>query len=516
MSWTSPLDGGHQDGAVLAAASLVGFHVWLEVGHCLLHHAGALDHLGQEHLAGPEQVAHHAHSVHQRTFDHLEGAGEALAALLGVGLDVLNDALDEGVLEALAHRPAAPFGLGLLGPAGAGRLPDRLGEVYQPLGGVGAAEQQHVFDPLQEVRGDLLVDAEHPGVDDAEVQPVLDGVIEEGGVHGFAHAVVATEREGHVADAADHVGVGAGLLDLGAGLDEGQSVEVVLLDAGGHRQHVGVEDDVLGREAHLVHQDAVGPRAHGHLALQGVGLTVLVEGHADRGRAVAAHQTGSALELQLAVLETDGVDHRLALQALESGLQHLPARGVNHDRNTADVGLRGDQVQEAGHGGHGVDHALVHVDVQQVGPAFHLLAGHCQRFFQLLGPHHLGELGGAGDVGALANHGESRVPGDGVGLQARQSQHVLGKPRLARRHVPQHPTESLDVVRAGAAAAAHHVEPAVAGELAHDLGHLLGGLIVATKLVGQPGVGVAAQVAVGQVGQLLQIGAHLFGAPERS
>ena len=51
------------------------------------------------------------------------------------------------------------------------------------------------------------------------------------------------------------------LLDPAHRLDEVHPVVVVLLDAGGHREDVGVEDDVLGREAHLLGEDAVGPAA---------------------------------------------------------------------------------------------------------------------------------------------------------------------------------------------------------------------------------------------------------------
>ena len=38
-------------------------------GHGLLHHAGALDHLGQKHLAGAKEIADAVHAVHQRPFD---------------------------------------------------------------------------------------------------------------------------------------------------------------------------------------------------------------------------------------------------------------------------------------------------------------------------------------------------------------------------------------------------------------------------------------------------------------
>ena len=53
---------------------------------------------------------------------------------------------------------------------------------------------------------------------------------------------------------------GSACLDLAGRLDVGQGVVVVLLDAGGDGEDVGVEDDVLRREADLFGQDLVGAR----------------------------------------------------------------------------------------------------------------------------------------------------------------------------------------------------------------------------------------------------------------
>ncbi len=70
-------------------------------------------------------------------------------------------------------------------------------------------------------------------------------------------------------------------------LDVGEPVVVVLLDAGRDRKDVGIEDDVLGRKADLLGQELVGALADRDLALGGVGLALLVEGHDDDGGAVA-------------------------------------------------------------------------------------------------------------------------------------------------------------------------------------------------------------------------------------
>ena len=127
------------------------------------------------------------------------GRPEFQPRLLGVGFDEIGDALDQGVGEAFLDGSPAPFlcdGLRLF------FLFDGLGEFDQALGGVGAAVEQDVLDQFEQVFGNFLVDAEHAGVDDAHVQPGLDGVIQKGGVHGFAHGVVAAEGKGNVADAA--------------------------------------------------------------------------------------------------------------------------------------------------------------------------------------------------------------------------------------------------------------------------------------------------------------------------
>ena len=63
--------------------------------------------------------------------------------------------------------------------------------------------------------------------------------------------------------------------DLAGGLDEVDAVIVVLLDAGGDGEDVGVENDVLGREAGLLGQQLVGAGADFDLARLGVGLALL-------------------------------------------------------------------------------------------------------------------------------------------------------------------------------------------------------------------------------------------------
>ena len=99
------LAGGGQRG-------LLGLHERRQVRDGLLHHAGGFDHLRQKHLAGAEEIADHAHAVHQRAFDDEQRAAEFDAGFLGVDLDVGVDALHQRVREALLDGAVAPlFGL---------------------------------------------------------------------------------------------------------------------------------------------------------------------------------------------------------------------------------------------------------------------------------------------------------------------------------------------------------------------------------------------------------------------
>ena len=66
----------------------------------------------------------------------------------------------------------------------------------------------------------------------------------------------------------------------------------VLLDPGGDREHVRVEDDVLGPEAGLADQEVVRAAEDLDLPLDRLGLPLLVEGHDDDAGAVAPHRPG--------------------------------------------------------------------------------------------------------------------------------------------------------------------------------------------------------------------------------
>ena len=216
--------------------------------HGALHHAGGFHHLRQEHLAFAEERADMLHGGHQQRVDHGHRASQRLVILL----DEIRHAFEHCVADALAERPRAPC-VGSLGL----RLGNRahlLGIFGEPFGSVRTPAEDHVLDPFEQFGLYLAVNPHHLRVDDAHVHPGTDGVVEERRVHRLAHRVVAAEGERKVRHAARDLGMGQVVLDPARGVDKGFGIAVVLGDSRRHGQHVGVEDDVLGRESRIGEQ----------------------------------------------------------------------------------------------------------------------------------------------------------------------------------------------------------------------------------------------------------------------
>ena len=133
-----------------------------------------------------------------------------------------------------------------------------------------------------------------------------------------------------------------------------------------------------GGKSELSDQDVVGALADLGLARERIGLAGLVERHHHHGRAVTPGDLRLVDEFLLAFLHRDRVHHRLALDAFQAGFDHGEFGGIDHDRDAGDVGLGGDEVEEGHHRGFGIEQALVHVDVDDLGAVLDLVARHLQ------------------------------------------------------------------------------------------------------------------------------------------
>ncbi len=191
----------------------------------------------------------------------------------------------------------------------------------------------------------------------------------------------------------------------------------VLLDPRGDGEDVRVEDDVLGREARRLGQEVVGAAEDRDLPLDGLRLAPLVERHDDDCRAERAHRARLREERLLALLQRDRVDDALALEAPEAGLERGEARAVDHDRQARHLGLGREQVEERRHRLLGVEEIGVHVHVEQVRAAAHLLERDVDRALEVVRLDQAPEPRRPRHVRALADDDEARVRPDDERLE---------------------------------------------------------------------------------------------------
>src|SRR5882724_9896094 len=111
-------------------------------------------------------------------------------------------------------------------------------------------------------------------------------------MHRFADDIVTAERKRNVADATADTREGKVLLDPFGRADEIDGVVIMFLDARGYGEDVGIENNVLCREADFLRQEAVGTLADLNLAFKVIGLAAFIKGHDDDGRAVTPDQNG--------------------------------------------------------------------------------------------------------------------------------------------------------------------------------------------------------------------------------
>jgi len=239
----------------------------------------------------------------------------------------------------------------------------------------------------------------------------------------------------------------------------------VLLDPRRDGEHVRVEDQVL-RGPPVRDEQVVCAAGDRDLALDRVGLALLVERHHDDAGAVAADPPRLLEELRLALLEADRVDDPFALDALEAGLEHGPARAVDHHRDPGDLGLRCDQVEERRHGPLAVEQVGVHVHVEEVRAAAHLLERDVGRAGPVVGLDHPPEARRARHVRALADHHEAGVGPDLERLEAREPRASRGLGDPPRLRTVDRRDDRTHVLRRRPATAADDVQQTVARELA--------------------------------------------------
>ena len=187
------LDRRHQDGAVASCLAIFFcVHVRQQVGDGLFHHACGFDHLGQEHFSLTKQITDHIHAVHQRTFDDMQRLLCGKSCCLGVFFYIICYTLDERMFQPFVDIPLAPFRV-FFNFCGASVPRILAGDFQQAFSGIFTAIEYDVFYTLTQGCGNIFINSQLPCINDTHVHAILDGVIQEHGMNGFAYRVVATK-----------------------------------------------------------------------------------------------------------------------------------------------------------------------------------------------------------------------------------------------------------------------------------------------------------------------------------
>mmetsp|Transcript_6236 Transcript_6236/g.9648 ORF Transcript_6236/g.9648 Transcript_6236/m.9648 type:complete len:243 (+) Transcript_6236:889-1617(+) len=215
-----------------------------------------------------------------------------------------------------------------------------LGVFQEALGRVCPPIEAAVLKPPQQVLVDIVVYRNITGVDNTKVHTGLDGVVQEHRVEGLTNGLVATEGEGHVGNTTRDMAPRQGGTEDAGGFNEVDDIFVVLLNTRGHCQNVGIEDDVVGVELHLVYQNTVGTCANLHLALDICRLTLLIKRHNHHSSPMPFDNFGIFNEGLLALLQGNTVYDAFPLRAFEALFDYRELRRVDHKGQLADFGLR--------------------------------------------------------------------------------------------------------------------------------------------------------------------------------
>mmetsp|Transcript_39761 Transcript_39761/g.119534 ORF Transcript_39761/g.119534 Transcript_39761/m.119534 type:complete len:219 (-) Transcript_39761:1570-2226(-) len=184
-----------------------------------------------------------------------------------------------------------------------------------------------------------------------------------------------SEAKRQVRNAATDLHVRALLLDALSGVDEINTIVIVLFHSSANCKHIGIKDDILRRKAHFIHQHVIRTLANSDLLILLSSLTIFIEGHHNHSSSMLLQQSRLLLEQLLANFQGDGVHDRLALAPLQSCHHNLKLRSIQHERHLAYLRLCHSNLHKLLHCCQPIQHTIIHVDINNMGTILHLGLG---------------------------------------------------------------------------------------------------------------------------------------------
>ncbi len=365
-----------------------------------------------------------------------------------------------------------------------------VGEFDKPVGCILTAVEDNVFDSRFQVVGHLAIRHQRRSVDDSHIETGTDSVVEKNGVHSLADIVVAAEREREIAHASADLCAREILLNPTGCVDKVECVSVVPLDAGRHGEDVRVENDVDGVESDRIDENTVCAAANSNATLERVGLTLFVERHNDHGGTHRLDKARMFDKRRFALFEADGVDYTFALQAFKSGLDDVPLRRIEHERHARDVGVGRKEVDEMTHLRLGVEHSVVHINVDDLCAVFDLSSSDVARLIVVFFVDKSQKLTAARHVTSFADVDEIAFGGNVDGVESCEGETLRNVGHDSRTVAACQVGERADVFGRRAAASADDVRRAI-GKNTFDVSrHHLRRFVVFAQCVRQSGVRV--------------------------
>ncbi len=241
--------------------------------------------------------------------------------------------------------------------------------------------QNDVFQQHTESRFYIFIEYGRRRVHDPHVHAFVNRMIQEYGMHGLPHIIISTEREGKIADTAAHLRPRQVLLDPFHGTDKVKSVPVMFFHTGSDSQHIRIENNSVRIEIDFLPEETVSTSANLDLPFKRVCLPLFIKSHYDRSCTQLFDASGMLQENLFSFFQRNRIHNTFTLHAHQTFFDHLPFRRVDHHGNTGNIRFGCDQVQESRHLLHGIQHSVIHIDIDHLRAVFHLLAGNCQSLF---------------------------------------------------------------------------------------------------------------------------------------
>ena len=224
-----------------------------------------------------------------------------------------------------------------------------FGKINQSFSGVFSTVEQDIFDKFQQIFWNFLVDIQHAGVNNSHVETGVNRVIQKSGVHCFTDRIITPERKGNVAHSTTDQRSRTAFFNLFYCFNESHRIVVVFLHSGSHRQNIWIKNNVVRSKTNGFSKQFKGSAANFNFVFKQCCLPFFIKCHHHCRCAVFANFPCLHQEIFLTFLEADGVNHPLALDALQSGFDYGPFGTVNHNWYTGNVRLNCNQVEKMCH-----------------------------------------------------------------------------------------------------------------------------------------------------------------------